>query len=353
MRRSLGFAVALLVGVAVLTAAPAGAAEPALRDLAAARGVYLGTATLASEFRGDPPYAAVLAREFGSVTPGNELKWDATEPRRGKFSFAEADAVVAQARSAGQLVHGHTLVWHNQLPGWLTSGGFGRSELRSLLRRHISVVAGRYAGQVRAWDVVNEPFDEDGTFRSGLWLDTLGPAYIADALRAARAADPGARLYINDYNVEGIGPKSDALLRLVQSLRASGVPIDGVGMQAHLILGQVPASMQQNIRRFVDAGFEVAITELDVRMELPSTPEKLARQAADYGAVADACLAVRGCVGLTVWDFTDRYSWIPSVFPGQGAATPYDEALRPKPARAALAASLSLSPSARRLRGVR
>ena len=179
--------------------------------------------------------------------------------------------------------------------------------------------------------MVNEPFNEDGTYRQTLWYNGLGADYIADALTAARAADPAAKLYINDYNIEGIDAKSDAMYNLVKSLKAQGVPIDGVGLQAHLILGQVPATLQQNIQRFADLGVDVAITELDIRMQLPADGAKLAAagrrlQGRDQGLRGGDPL-----LGVTVWGFTDSDSWVPDTFSGQGAATPYDENYAPKP----------------------
>jgi endo-1,4-beta-xylanase len=168
----------------------------------------------------------------------------------------------------------------------------------------------------------------------------IGDSSIAEAFKAARAADPDAKLYLNDYNIEGVGAKSDAVYNLVKSFKEQGIPIDGVGMQTNLLLGQVPSTMQQNIQRFADLGVDVAITELDIRMTLPRTDALDTQQASDYRAVTDACLAVTRCVGLTIWDYTDKYSWIPSVLAGQGAALPYDENLVKKPAYYAIEQAL-------------
>ncbi|MGN9759282.1 endo-1,4-beta-xylanase [Streptomyces sp. SD31] len=333
---------ALVSGAAVvlltLGATPAHAADPPLRDLAAAKGKVMGTAVTGSKLTGT--YGDIAGREFNALTPGNAMKWGSVEPTRGNFDWAEADQIVAFAEAHGQQVRGHTLVWHSQNPSWLTNGSWTSAELSELMNDHIALEVGRYKGRLATWDVVNEPFNEDGTYRQTLWYNGLGADYIAQALTAARAADPSAKLYINDYNVEGVNAKSTALYNLVKSLKERGVPIDGVGLQAHLILGQVPSTMQQNIQRFADLGVDVAITELDIRMQLPSDSAKLTQQAADYKAVMNACLAVSRCVGVTVWGFTDSDSWIPSTFPGQGAATPYDENYAPKPAYSAIAESL-------------
>ncbi|WP_333778406.1 endo-1,4-beta-xylanase [Streptomyces sp. IBSBF 3136] len=329
----------LLAGAALVCTAPAAhAADPPLRDLAAAKGKVVGTAVTGSKLTGT--YGDLAGAQFSSLTPGNAMKWGSVEPTRGGFDWTEADKIVAFAQAHGQQVRGHTLVWHSQNPSWLTNGSWTPAQLGSLLQNHISTEVGRYKGKIAAWDVVNEPFNDDGTYRADLWYDGLGSGYIANALTWAHAADPDAKLYINDYNVEGVDAKSTALYNLVKSLKQQGVPIDGVGLQAHLILGQVPSTLQQNIQRFADLGVDVAITELDVRMALPADSGKLAQQAADFRSVVAACVAVTRCVNLTVWGFADSDSWVPSTFPGYGAATPYDENYAPKPAYRGIAEAL-------------
>ncbi len=334
---------ALLTGVSVAGALLAGAtaahaADPPLRDLADAKGKVIGTAVTGSKLT--DTYGDIAGSEFNWLTPGNAMKWGSVEPTRGTYNWAEADRIVEFAEEHGQQVRGHTLVWHSQNPDWLTNGTWTAAGLSELLDDHIATEVGRYKGRLAAWDVVNEPFNEDGTYRQTLFYNTLGQDYIAQALTAARAADPDAKLYINDYNVEGVNAKSTGLYNLVKSLKERGVPIDGVGLQAHLILGQVPATLQQNIQRFADLGVDVAITELDIRMQLPATSAKLAQQAEEYKTVVAACVAVSRCTGVTVWGFTDSDSWIPDVFDGYGAATPYDENYAKKPAYGGIATAL-------------
>jgi endo-1,4-beta-xylanase len=318
-----------LIGT-LMTAHPAAAAST-LDQLAKAQGRYFGSATDNPELS-DSAYTAILgSQEFGQITPGNSMKWDATEPQQGQFGYSGGDAVVSFAKAHNQIVRGHTLVWHQQLPGWLTGGSWTATTLTSVLQNHIANVAGHYKGQVYAWDVVNEPFNDDGTYRTSLWYNTLGSGYIATALRAARAADPNAKLYINDYNIDGAGAKSDAMYNLVKSLKSQGVPIDGVGFQGHLAIQYgFPSNMQQNLQRFADLGLDVAITELDVRMVLPPDDAKVATQATYYTNVTKACLAVTRCVGITIWDYTDKYSWVPGVFNGEGSALPWDANLTKK-----------------------
>ncbi|CAL9340417.1 Endo-1,4-beta-xylanase A [Streptomyces sp. enrichment culture] len=342
-RRTAGLLAAALATLsagltAVAPAHPARADTATLGELAEAKGRYFGSATDNPELP-DTQYTQILGSEFSQITVGNTMKWQYTEPSRGRFDYTAAEEIVDLAESNGQSVRGHTLVWHNQLPSWVDDVPAG--ELLGVMRDHITHEVDHFKGRLIHWDVVNEAFEEDGSRRQSVFQQKIGDSYIAEAFKAARAADPDVKLYYNDYNIEGIGPKSDAVYEMVKSFKAQGIPIDGVGMQAHLIAGQVPASLQENIRRFADLGVDVALTELDIRMTLPRTAAKDAQQATDYGAVVEACLAVSRCVGITVWDYTDKYSWVPSVFPGQGAALPWDEDFAKKPAYHAIAAALN------------
>jgi endo-1,4-beta-xylanase len=340
LRRAWACGSAVLLVLALLIVAPAASAHgghhgKGLRDLA--KRPFIGTAVDMAALADDAAYRNAIRREFNSVTAENVMKWETVEPQQGVADYTAADALVRFARRNGQVVRGHTLLWHNQLPTWLTQGTFTNEELEAILRRHIFEVAGHFRGRIQAWDVVNEAFNEDGTLRDTIWLRALGPDYIAKAFRWAHEADPHAKLYYNDYNLESIGPKSDAALALVRDLRAQGVPIHGVGFQGHLgIQYPYPDTFGENLERFAAAGFEVAVTEADVRMILPVTPEKLATQATYFGNMMRSCVAVRRCVSFTLWGFTDRYSWVPGFFDGEGAATPFDESLRPKPAYFAL-----------------
>jgi endo-1,4-beta-xylanase len=334
-RRLVPFVAALCL--AVLGVQVAFAAGPTLRSLADARGFKIGTALAANHLSADATYASIGAAQFNSVTPENEMKWGVVEPNvQGQFNWSGADQIVNFAQTHGQRIRGHNLVWHSQLPGWLTGGHFTNAQLTSIMQHHIATEVGRYQGRVAVWDVVNEPFNEDGSLRSDLWTQAMGSGYIATALRAANAADKGAKLFLNDFNIEGVNAKSTGMFNLVRSLKSQGVPIDGVGFESHFVLGQVPSSLQQNIARFTALGVSVEITELDVRMQLPATSTKLTQQASDYRTVVRACLAVSGCRAVTVWEFTDKYSWVPGTFSGQGAADLYDQNLQPKPAYTAV-----------------
>ncbi|KAI1796951.1 endo-1,4-B-xylanase A [Ganoderma leucocontextum] len=302
---------------------------------------YFGTATDNSELS-DTAYTAILDNkaEFGQITPANSMKWDATEPTRGTFTFAGGDQIANLAKTNGQLLRGHNCVWYNQLPSWVSNGQFTAADLTTVIQNHCGTLVGHYKGQVYSWDVVNEPFNDDGTWRTDVFYNTLGTSYVPVALQAARAADPNAKLYINDYNIEQTGAKATSMLNLVKQLIADGVPIDGVGFQCHFIVGEVPTSFQSVLQQFTALGLEVAITELDIRMPTPASQANLAQQQKDYQSVTQACMNVEGCVGITVWDFTDKYSWVPSTFPGQGAACPWDQNLVKKAAYNGIVAAL-------------
>jgi endo-1,4-beta-xylanase len=340
-----GLAVGLAVvavpaaGPAVAVAAPApgthaGVLSGPLHQHAAARGKFVGAAVDTNEL-GDAPYLSAVRTEFGQLTPANAMKWDAIQPSRGQYSFGRADQIMSLAQTNGQSVRGHTLVWHSQTPSWVQN--LDAASLRTAMVDHITTVMGRYRGRIAYWDVVNEAFNEDGTLRNSFWLQRLGSGYIAEAFRAARAADPTARLYINDYNTDGIGAKSDGMYNLVRQLQQQGVPIDGVGFQAHLAVQYgFPNQMRQNLQRFADLGLDVSITELDVRMQLPVTAAKTTTQNNYYRDATNACLGVTRCVGITLWGYSDKYSWIPSAFPGEGSAHLSDANLVRKPAYTAM-----------------
>ena len=205
-------------------------------------------------------YRNLAGTEFNQVTPENAMKWESTEPSNNNYTFTQADGIVAFAQANNQVVHGHTTVWHSQTPGYVQN--LSATAMRAEMVEHITAVIGRYANNpaVQSWDVVNEVVaDGGGGLRSSFWLNTLGESFIADAFRAARAADNNADLCINDYSVEGLNSKSDRYFQLVQSLLSQGVPITCVGFQAHLVINESSfSSMQQNMQRFANLGLEAA-----------------------------------------------------------------------------------------------
>ncbi|MEU0085213.1 endo-1,4-beta-xylanase [Streptomyces sp. NPDC006274] len=275
---------------------------------AAEKGRYFGTAVAANRL-GESDYVSTLNTEFNSVTPENEMKWDALESSRNSFSFGAADQIVNHARSRGMDVRGHTLVWHSQLPGWV--GGLNATELRSAMNNHITQVMQHYRGKIHSWDVVNEAFQDGGSGarRSSPFQDKLGNGFIEEAFRTARTVDPAAKLCYNDYNTDGVNAKSNAVYNMVKDFKQRGVPIDCVGFQSHFnSASPVPSDYRANLQRFADLGVDVQITELDIEGSGSS-------QADSYSRAVNACLAVTRCTGITVWGVTDKYSWRSSGTP--------------------------------------
>ncbi|HEX6352201.1 endo-1,4-beta-xylanase [Actinophytocola sp.] len=353
-----GLLVGLLVSASVSSLLPAaGSPAPAagatssdrpLRQLAG-RELLVGTAVDHAAFTSDTTYRDRVGAEFSSITAENVMKWEVVEPERGRLDFSAADDLMAAAKRNGQQVRGHTLLWHNQLPAWLTqgveSGDIDAGELRGILRQHITDEVRHFRGRIYQWDVVNEVIDDNAQLRDTLWLRVLGPGYIADAFRWAHKADPKAKLFLNDYNVEGVNAKSDAYLALAKDLLAQGVPVHGFGAQGHYGVQfgfHSAAEVAGNLGRFEALGLETAITEVDVRMLMPPDTVKLQAQAQGYSVLLQGCLLARRCNSFTVWGFTDKYSWVPGFFEGQGAANLLDETFAAKPAYREMQAVLTL-----------
>lgn len=219
---------------AYLTAA-AVTPSPPLRSAADQAGVLVGAAVRPSLFS-EAAYSDTLAREFNMVEPEDAMKWWTLRQKEDSFDFREGDEVVRFAHAHGMKVRGHCLVWDHNNPEWLTRSGFTAARLATLLQEHITTVMRHYAGQVFAWDVVNEALDENGRpkdspwyNRPGIGLDGQGTAYIEQAFRWAREADPHALLFYNEAEGEKLNRKSDAIYAMVKDFRRRGVPIDGVG----------------------------------------------------------------------------------------------------------------------------
>lgn len=308
-------------------------ASGCLRVIGAQHGVAVGAAAKASALATDPDYGPVLSREFGMLTPENEMKWAQVHPERDRYDFSGADDLVAFAEQHDMAVRGHTLAWHSQNPGWLTGGSWTRDELISLLEDHIATVVGRYRGRIAQWDVVNEAWTPIGLrLNPSPWSTGIGADYLEIAFRAAHAADPDAQLFYNDYGIEVAGAKADHVYAMVADFVARGVPIHGVGLQMHVTSYFDVAQLEAQMARYEALGVKVGITEMDVRLPVPPTPADLDRQAGVYERAASACGRSPICDTLVLWGFTDRYSWVPSFYPGTGAALPFDEDYAEKPA---------------------
>jgi len=310
--------------------APAVANPDPLKDAALVSGRLVGTA-VQSSYLGQSQYGDTYVKHFNYVTAEWEMKWDPIQKQRGVFNFTGGDAIVDHANARGIAVKGHALVWHGATPDWVN--GLSSEELRTEVGNHIRTVAKHFKGRVIAWDVVNEAVDDNGRdLRNSVFLQKLGPGYIAEAFQIAHEADPGAILIYNDYSGEGRGGKSDRIYQLVKELKDSGVPIHGVGLQAHFDGASYPsqADITWNMQRLAELGLLVNVSELDVRVKSITT-DRWDRQKRAYKDLTAACMAVSRCHAITLWGFTDKYSWIDSAF-GADDPLPFDESYQAKPA---------------------
>ena len=229
----------------------------------------IGTAVNLAQVTGKEPGAdSLMSFHFNSLTPENGLKWALVHPEKERFDFAFGDAFVEKGKALNAYLVGHTLVWHQQTPKWVFEEMEGKEAsfelLKSRMENHIQEVVGRYRGKIHAWDVVNEAFEDDGSWRQTPWFRILGPEFIEMAFRKAHQIDPNAKLLYNDFNVWK-PEKLDAILSMCAMLKNKGVRIDGIGMQGHYRL-EVPKidQIEQAIIKIHQAGLEVHFTELDV-----------------------------------------------------------------------------------------
>lgn len=285
------------------------------------------------------------ARQFNMMVCENEMKMDALQPSKGSFSFGGADNLVSLAQQNDMAIRGHCLVWHSQVPGWLSSDGkkndknWTREQALEIMKNHITKVMQHYKGKVREWDVVNECLDDDQTTvrsnpnsydlrQQSVWQRAIGDDYIDSAFVYAHRADPDAILYLNDYGVELQGKaKSMAFYNLAVSLKEKGIPIHGVGLQCHFSIGEVDGvKLNRTIKRFAEAGLMCIITELD--MGIPSTSAaNLEEQARLYRMITDIVLNNDNCPSMVIWGVKDNDSWRTNSNP-----LLYDSGMGKKPA---------------------
>lgn len=327
---------------------------PRLRDVQAEL-FPLGAAVTPEMVDRSDPHFRLLTKHYGVIVAGNAMKPEALQPREGVFRFAQADKLVAFADQTGTRLRGHTLVWHNQTPAWFFEDPAdpqkpaSKEVVLQRLRDHVTTVVSHFAGEVDTWDVVNEVLSDRSGLRTGdegsRWYELAGPGYIDEAFRAARAADPHARLAINDYNLESDRSKQDAMVELVKGMKARGVPVDVVGLQGHISLyGPSVDDFRRAIERFAALGVKVQVTELDVSVyRSPSeprkdpTPELLADQGRRYAELF-AMFRQEAAAGrldmVVLWGTADDDTWLDN-FPVMGrpdAPLLFDRNLQAKPA---------------------
>ncbi len=372
-RQVLAAGVALGAGLG-LGLRPAAAAEPTpnvidarppLKDIARSRGIVYGGAIMVSQLLPEDAFTALLKREVAAIVPENEMKWAEMIDESGQVTYSVADRLVQFARANRMLVRGHNLLWYWRAPKSFLALADREAARRAMLLR-IADIAGRYRGRIDSWDVVNEPVNpEDGRpddLRAAVFLDQVGPDYLDLAYRAARAADPAARLVLNDYGVEYDTPDSDrkraAVLRVCERMKKAGTPLDALGVEAHLSVGRHPFSekkLRDYLAEAAGLGLEIQITELDCTDELaPADPAARDLAVADeYRRFLDVALDEPAVKMLITWGLSDRYSWIvrhednteDQRLDGMAERPlPFDRDLQPKLAWSAIAQCLANAP---------
>lgn len=308
----------------------------ALRD----HNLVVGTAADVASLSSEPIYAETMAREFNMLEAEAAMKWPVIHPARDTYNFRDGDELVQFAERNKMLVRGHCLFWGVGLPAWTRSPEVA-GNLSAVVKDHIAIVVGHYRGRVFAWDVVNEAFNADGTLNPRGFAP--GVEYIEEAFVWAHEADPAAKLFYNDFDIEEINPKSDAVFAMVKDFKRRGIPIDGIGFQTHLniVRGLNLKSFSENLARFASLGIEIHLTEFDVAIPRGAW-FAYARQARIYRSVAGACLEQSKCTAIQTWGFTDKHSWIPWITRGfAGDALPFDKNYQPKPAYRSLDEALA------------
>ena len=319
---------------------------PTLAEEATRRGVWLGTALRSLT---EEPVDEVVPRHFNSTTPASALEWGQLlrDQESGEYDFSAADALVDYARERGARVRGHALIW-GRFPGRGHPAGLeerlGQADdpavlLRRIMREHIDAVMGHFRGRVASWDVVNEPM---ARLTSGLdnsvFYRTLGRGFVGEAFRMAHEADPRAELFLNEQFLRYQDARQAAFLALVDEMLADGVPLHGIGIQSHVVLSRVDIPAFTKFLRAIESrGLAIELTELDVRLRLfGGAQDPYAAQGEEYRALAQACLGVEACRGITVWGISDADTWLDELPPFRwlkpNAPLLFDEALRRKPA---------------------
>jgi len=273
------------------------------------------------------------------ITAENACKWGQLRPNQDTFAFQQCDYLAEKAENASAAFRGHNLCWGQSNPGWLTSGGFSGDQLKNILQNHVDTVVKHFGNRVICWDVVNEAISDNpspnNVFKNNLWYPAL-PNYIDVAFMAARNANANVKLFYNDYNGEGLGPKSDAIFGLVRDMKSRGIPIDGVGLQMHVSTSYYPqpAQISANMKRLSDLGLEIHITEMDVGCPDPCD---LNLQAQIYSQILAVCLSNPSCKSFQTWGFTDGHTWL-----GENKhPLPFDAQYNKKPAYNQILAGLS------------
>jgi endo-1,4-beta-xylanase len=304
-----------------------------LRQAAEAAGLRVGVAAAPR----DEVWKRLISEEFSALSPEGELVWRVIHPGPDEWELEAADRTLAFAEEQGLFTTVSHFVWDQATdisgtPGWVKTIQ-DPDELRRAMRDHLSAITARYGGQIDRWIVVNEPLEYGGTtLYHNHFYNVLGPDYISQAFRIAKEAAPDSELWLNEIFTENNPAKASALVDLAANLVATGVPIDGVGLQGHLFTGDPDYQLvQDTMQRIGNLGLKVAITELDAPVAR-DLPDRLEVQAQRMAGMVQACLAVPACDSVTFWGLDDEVSWLNWFLAPNLDPLLFDASLKPKPA---------------------
>ena len=302
---------------------------------------YCGSVVDLNRVRANPDYEKIVKTQFNSVTAENIMKPAFLHPNENTYNWTEADQLADFCKANFKRLHGHTLIWHQQLPQWMLNFQGSKTDWDNMMKEHIFQIVNHFKGKVTSWDVVNEAFNDDGTLRNSIWKKNIGDSYIAKAFQYAHEADPDAKLFYNDYSVVINPIKRKAILNFLNNLRAKGIPVDGVGIQMHIFNGfpenaEISSSMDDIWRN----DYLIHISELDISMnplsqQMQEAPQnELTRQAEKYLYIFNAYgrIPYKYKFGITIWGIGDSDSWIRYFYNRDDYPLLFDDDYLPKPA---------------------
>ena len=292
-----------------------------------------GAAVNINLLKSNTSYRELVIKEYSSLTAENAMKFGALHPAEKTYNWSDADYLVQFASDNNKRVHGHTLIWYKSLPTWVMDFQGDSEAWEQLFKNHIQAVVSRFRGRVVSWDVVNEALEDNGTLRNSIWLQKLGPNYIARAFQYAHEADPNALLFYNDYGHEYSSVKRAAIINLVNGLKNAGVPIHGIGLQMHTRYNQTDANLNAAITDASQTGLKVHISELDIAVNPDNNPSLTfsalleEQQAEKYFFIVKTfnALPANQKFGITTWNVSDADTWITGHYKRPDWPLPFDK----------------------------
>ena len=340
----------IITTVSLLLSCNSGVKNKEVKGLKNYANFPVGTAIKIKTLSKDTLLQKLQKSNFNSITSASDMKMNSIMPREGVYSWGIVDSIVNYAQKNNQRLFGHNLIWHSSTPNWVQEKALKDSLwLGTFMKEYITEYVTRYKGKVAAWDVVNEGLESHGgNIRKTMWYNAIGKKYIAKAFQYAHEADPDAILFYNDFNIERDTLKLNSTLKMIEELKAEGVPISGLGFQMHIRMDIPNEVIASSLKKAVKTGLQIHLSEVDIifnkhddtrnggiQVYQKLTQEMKEAQAKKYKNLIKMYRTIvpkEQQYGITFWDFTDRDTWINGFFNLKDWPTIYDENLKPKPA---------------------